>query len=373
MYGFISSNKWYTMDNSTLEHDGLWDLFTLKDDYGNVSFDKIYRKNEIRNVIEPVVSRYMEKPGKRIEYPGRKKFAICLTHDIDDIYPPLSHKLMSTAYNLKSLKFSGLKDMLPFGSENKPGSTYRNFKEIMDIEETFDARSSFYFLATDRDISRYRYDVESLEEDIGMIADRGWEVGLHGGYYAFDSYAEIEREKKRLEKVLGKPVIGYRNHYLRFKVPDTWHYLLKAGFRYDTTIGYSNAAGFRNGVCHPFRPYDLGRKEWLGILEIPLAIMDCGIFEYARSPAEAFEISKSIIDHVEKYGGVATLLWHNTAFNSAFRGNWERLYRKLLTYCTEKGAWLTSGAEVCNWWERNGPENIWEQHSPEMAIPGPVR
>ena len=51
-------------------------------------------------------------------------------------------------------------------------------------------------------------------------------------------------------------MIGYRNHYLRFKLPETWKYLADAGFEYDTTLGYSNALGYRNGMCHPFRPYD---------------------------------------------------------------------------------------------------------------------
>lgn len=59
----------------------------------------------------------------------------------------------------------------------------------------------------------------------------------------------LKKKKRRLEEVLGKKVVGYRNHYLRFRVPDTWELLSKAGFKYDTTFGYSDCAGFRNGCA----------------------------------------------------------------------------------------------------------------------------
>jgi hypothetical protein len=38
-----------------------------------------------------------------------------------------------------------------------------------------------------------------------------------------------------LESVLEKEVVGFRNHFLRFRIPDTWELLSKAGFKYDTT------------------------------------------------------------------------------------------------------------------------------------------
>ena len=113
--------------------------------------------------------------------------------------------------------------------------------------EKYNAKSSFYFLAAERDVKRFRYNLESLGDAIGLIADRGWEVGLHGSYYAYDDLQEIKSEKDKLERLLGKKVTGCRNHYLRFKVPDTWELLAKAGFKYDTTFGYDDMVGFRNG------------------------------------------------------------------------------------------------------------------------------
>jgi hypothetical protein len=154
-----------------------------------------------------------------------------------------------------------------------------------------------------------------------------------------------------LEKVLGKEVIGYRNHYLRFKTPDTWGLLAKAGFKYDTTFGYHDRVGFRNGMCHPFKPFNLNTNKEIDILEIPLIIMDGALFDSVKSFEEAWEITKRLIDTVENFNGVLTLLWHSNAFNCAFRDKWVTFYDKLLKYCHEKNAWMTSGEKIWGWWE----------------------
>lgn len=326
----------------------LWELFNLKEEYSKNLYDNTYRGEAPERVFEPSISMQMGRDN--IRYPGDRKFAVCLTHDVDDVYPPLAHTLILSAYNLKKLDYYGLKDSLFWRNKGKEKSPYWNFKELMALEEKYGARSSFYFLSDGHDRERFRYDVGDLSSELGEIVDRGWEVGLHGGYYAYDDLKEIEREKKLLEKALGRTVIGYRNHYLRFKVPDTWEHLAAAGFKYDSTIGYSNMIGFRNGMCHPYKPYDLRTGQEIDILEIPLAIMDCGLFEYAHSYADALVTSRKIIDTVEKLNGVVTLLWHNNSMvQSSHRASWGRLYEKLLEYCKEKNAWMTTGADIYQW------------------------
>lgn len=283
-------------------------------------------------------------PIRNYEYPENKKFAVCLTHDVDDIYPPFSHNILSVLYQLKNLEFGEIKNQLFWKHGGKENSPYWNFDEIMRLEDKYDAKSSFYFIATDEDIRRFRYDIEDLDNAITSIADNGWEVGLHGGYYAYNSLETIIEEKRRIEKVLCKKVIGYRNHYLMFNVPDTWSLLTKAGFKYDTTFGYINVLGFRNGMCNPFHPFDIDNNQEIDIIEIPLNIMDGALFSY--DIRTAWDFTKNLIDHVEKFNGVMTIVWHNYIFNCPFRKDWSKLYNKLLNYCHEKNAWMTSGDEI---------------------------
>jgi peptidoglycan/xylan/chitin deacetylase (PgdA/CDA1 family) len=336
----------------------LWDLYTLKEEYTPSQLDQhdryICSSRNDQDVIEPSVSKFMIQQGFDVEYPENKQFAVCLTHDVDEIYPPYGHILYSSLTSLKKRDFEKIREQVFWKLHGKDKSPYRNFKKIMDLEEKYGARSSFYFLATNADIRRFRYPIEDLKNDLEQINERkGWEVGLHGGYYAYNDYEKIMREKQRLEQVLGRKVTGYRNHYLRFQVPGSWEKLEKAGFKYDTTLGYSERVGFRNGICYPFRPFNLNNDRELSILEIPLALMDCTLFESVKTYNEAWDLAKRLIDRVASYKGVLCLNWHSDVFNCPFKEPWELMYNTILHYCYSRNAWMTSGDNICNWWYNN--------------------
>src|SRR5664279_2811110 len=290
------------------QNQEIWDLFTRKEEYSAKNLDEhgrvLYAQNDLKKAFEPDVSRYLVEHGMETEFPESKTFAVCLTHDIDDIYPPLSHILLSSVHYLKNLDFQGSAAQFLWKFKKKEESPYFNLSKIMDLEASFGAKSSFYFIAAEADPIRFRYDIEDIGHHLGEISDRGWEVGLHGGYYSFDNPEAIKREKKRLEDALGNTVRGFRNHYLRFKTPDSWEFLEDAGFSYDSTFGYSNSVGFRNGMCHPFRPYNLKEGRKINILEIPLVIMDDALFATSKSFEEAWEYTKKLIDITAKLNGV---------------------------------------------------------------------
>ncbi|KUO53573.1 MAG: hypothetical protein APF76_12250 [Desulfitibacter sp. BRH_c19] len=330
----------------------LWDQFINKGDY--MTTISRYEGTKSRDVLIPKVSEHLLKHGYNFSYPEGKKFAICLTHDVDDIYPPLTHKVLVCLYSLKKLDWSSIKKHLFWKTEGKQFSPYINFKEIIDIERKYKAKSSFYFITTAKDPRRFRYNIEDITEELSSIAENGWEIGLHGGYFSFNDIEAIRFEKHRLEKVVGKEVIGYRNHYLRLKVPDTWSILERCGFKYDTTYGYTNMVGFRNGMCHAFRPYNISTGKLMDIYQIPLHLMDGTLFDIASSFDRAWDITKNLIDTVEKYQGFLTVLWHNNVFSCPFRNEWKLLYEKILQYGSQKNAWMTSAEEIWRWWQNNG-------------------
>lgn len=320
----------------------LFDMFSRREEYNSPLLDKHHRFHSSlsgnRTVLEPVVSKFLMENGFKPEYPGGKKFAVCLTHDIDFINFSRSEIIQKL---ISRQPHNALKMM--FYKTNVKWNPRCNFGDIMSMEEKYGAKSSFYFLAIDKESFDFNYKVEDFVQELGIIDDNGWEVGLHGGYKAYDKLDQIKEEKKILERVLGKKVVGYRNHYLRFKVPDTWELLSKAGFKYDTTLGYPDCVGFRNGMCHPFKPFNLDTNREIDITEIPLTIMDTTLHNYMRFDFQGiWRIAKLLIDTVEKYNGVITILWHNTYMN----GENSKLYEKILKYCYEKDAWMTSGEEI---------------------------
>jgi len=334
------------------ENEELWDLYTRKEEYDPAFRDRYerfpYYMSSHRNIFEPRVSKFLIENGLEPQYPDGKKFAVCLTHDIDAVYPD---KLYPIIGSLKALAIGKLTEAMktPFCRVNRKWNPCWNIREIVKLEANYDAKSSFYFLALNPEETDFNYNIKDLESELGFISDSGGEVGLHGGHESYNSLEDLKEKKSRLEEVLGKRIIGYRNHFLRFRVPDTWELLSKAGFKYDTTFGYPDCAGFRNGMCHPFKPFNLNTGQQTDILEIPLVIMDRSLFrDYMRLDVKkAWECSKHLINTVERYNGVITILWHN---NTCIEGENLKYYEKVLEYCAEKNAWITSGEEIYSWW-----------------------
>jgi len=316
----------------------IWEIFTRQDEYKELELIKKgrfpYYLSEYRDILNPKVSEFLYKNGFKISFPDKYEFGVCLTHDVDNLRYPFNRHIEDFISHKSIFRF--LKN------------PYKNLKKIIDIEKKIGAKSSFYLLANSS-----RYKIDEFKNDFLYIVDEGWEVGLHGGYTTFNNIEMMIKEKKILEKNLNKEIIGYRNHYLLFKIPDTWELLSKAGFKYDTTYGYPDMVGFRNGMCHPFKPFNLSTSKEINILEIPLTVVDGALFNYMHLDIkESWNFCKKIIDTVKKVKGVVTILWHNHAFSgNADRKEWEKLYYKILTYCYEEKAWITSGEEIYKWWK----------------------
>ncbi len=333
----------------------LWDLYTRKEEYGSPHRDRHGRfpfsASRWREMERPAVSEFLVEHGYTVEYPDGRDFALCLTHDVDEVWPPLSHRfqaLLSLVTHLPSLPWQGRNDpQLPWFPRH-----YRDFKKIMDLEEEFGGTSSFYFMATERDIYRFRYHIEDLAADVGEIQDRGWEVGIHGGYYSCRDPQAIHDEKARLEAVLRTNVRGYRNHFLRIQVPETWALLEQAGFLYDTTLGYPDTPGFRNGMCHPFRPFDFRTGKEMDILEIPLCMMDQS--QDLFHPPDLLQRLATMMDRVAACRGVMTVLFHTPIFMSAAHRIHLQIYRKLLAHAHDRNGWITSAGEIADWWVKHG-------------------
>ena len=337
------------------EDKRLWDLFTRREEYNPRFTDRYRRFNYFlsgnRNIFEPEVSQYLIDRGLKIEYPEARKFAVCLTHDVDNVFFTRRGLVIQWVDALRGKNIAGAFKILLY-NRSRNLNPLRNFKDIIRLEKKYNAESSFYFLALEKGEDDFNFRIENLKTDLQNIVNSGYEVGLHGGHNAYNDMNVILEQKKRVEEVLGGKITGYRNHYLRFEVPTTWEFLRKAGFKYDTTFGYADCVGFRNGLCHPFKPYNLKTEEFIDVIEIPLVIMDRTLDSYMKlNIMDSLTLVKSLIDTVERLNGAVAILWHNTDMT----GERLRLYEQILSYCSNKGAWLTSARALYEWWTQKNP------------------
>jgi peptidoglycan/xylan/chitin deacetylase (PgdA/CDA1 family) len=298
------------------------------------------------------VSRYLRGRGYEPEYPDGRRFAVVLTHDVDSIRPSKKRAAISALRCAGKGRFGEAWSQVARRSGGADIGPYRRFADIMDLEERFGGRSTFFFMTSGPDDTGAGYPPREVAPDIASIKGRGWEIGLHGGYVGYTDPSVMVREKVALEAITGGKVEGFRNHYLRFKAPDSWLAVEKAGFRYDSTVGHADRWGFRNGLAMPYRPYDFASSRELDLVEVPLALMDTTLFGYSRlDPQRSWEVARQLLREAAEVRGTLVVLWHNDTFANPKLSGYADIYGKLLKEASEKNGWLCSAGDAAKWWE----------------------
>ncbi len=249
--------------------------------------------------------------------------AVCMTHDVDyvrkftagliwrevvryalrdDLDQPLRARLRRLG------EFAGFLD--------PSRDPYRvSLARLLDREAMHEVHATWFFKAgvTDRHDVRYSLHTSYLQEVLRRMKDAGHEVGLHPSFNAHVHADIAATERDRLEAASGRDIATVRQHYLRFHYPRTWRMHEDLGVQVDSTLGFADHEGFRNGVCHPFLPYDLERRRVIPLIEIPLQVMDGTLAFYrAMAPDTALDAIRALLDTVHRHEGAAVVLFHNT-------------------------------------------------------------
>ena len=305
-----------------------------------------------------------------VSWPEGKRFAACLSHDVDCVQLDSRYELARTV-RLLSRHAEGLgKKLKPLASLVGLRKTPRKFDVFtpwVEAEQRLGFRSSFFFFPTrvrERHIidNVYRWDDRTTYRDelcpVREIARdlhrRGWEIGLHGSYLSPMSYEMLAEQKEDVEKAVGETVVTSRQHNLHFDSAKTPALLERAGLKVDSTLGSNRDIGFRAGTSYPFRMWDAAARDWLKLVEIPLVLHDGALLRADNLDLDlesAFTLCKTIIDRVAGTRGVVTLLWHP---DKAALPDWFALYTRLLEYIHQQNGWGASARQIHGWWVSGG-------------------
>lgn len=318
----------------------------------------LYTTRTASLVSDPTVSQVLFGNGFRPHYPNGGSFAVCVSHDVDNLVRPTLSSYQRA--KLATMELINLRLRQAWQYRDRRNLNY-NIDKLLKIEHRLGVVSTFNFLALSEGDRDFNYHLEEVSDIIKQVVDTGCEIGLHGGHDAFCDTGRMAEEKLRLESALSRSVGGYRNHFLKFIVPDTWLSLERNGFKYDSTYGFPDMPAFRNGMCYPFFPYLRNQQRYCDVLEIPLLVMDATLMYYLRyDEKKAFDAIKDTVDKVCRVNGVFTLLWHN---DYLFRP-WRNVFESTLRYCRDAGAWFATGEQMNSWWRQNS----FCSHYPECGL-----
>ena len=372
--GNPTSDQWFVLDehsNLWFTHDLLSSVFYVlsgrqemenrpRDCHDRFPFSSSIQK-ELQCASIPLVNYYFEILLQGLEQFARNQgqnirrkrlfptFGFALSHDVDRI---AYYHIREVLHEVKRLFFyrtnfsekvqilqhikNGLKARFGWSRITDP---WWNFEWMMNLEKQLGMRSSFYFLSKeDRKMdSKYTFKNKKIKTLISNLNKNGFETSLHGCYHSFDQDKRLKKQIHAWKKLTGKHPAGVRQHYLRYKLPQTSRIHAAQHFAYDATLGFADHDGFRNGYSYPFRPYDHERDEMINIWEIPLIMMEMSVLDYKKaSNKELQNLVFKYIKEAIKFGGIFSLLWHNCRLNNMENPGITDFYQSLLKQIVEE-------------------------------------
>ena len=337
--------------------------------YDDCCWEPCFDKDSLSYTL-PTVEQSMREVGHRFRWPDNKRFALCLTHDVDHLCVHPFHErwramwstygssLRTRARLLASTCWHASKSLLT-ASRHFPINIW------MEAEAAFGFRSTFFFMSgpTAQPHSRdgmYFLDdpvqfegaLRPVREVFPNLVDGGWEVGIHGGIAtALD--ADLARiERLRLCDAARTDVTSGRQHWLTYDIQTTPQVHEAAGIRVDSSLGSNlEPICYRLGTGLPVPMFSVLEDRPVDVLQIPLVMQDNPLLTSVDGdPMEAASAAIRVLESTAARGSMATLLFHNDGFEDSASF---LTYKEILAAAHDLGAWGCTANEVHRWFTQS--------------------
>jgi len=306
-------------------------------------------------IDRPIVDEYAlllrswaRQVGVELPEPSRR-FSVLLTHDVDELFlrwrpVEMARSIAKGIIGRQSWRSSLRQCLLAANPLRDP---LNNIGEVIEMDrrlvDSFGAEmcgSVFFFMTGGKNQNgrRYRsYRITSgrVRRSMKLVQAAGAALGLHASFEAGENADLVSSERASLERVAGAPIFRNRHHYLRWREIEDGEAIASAGITWDSSLGYSNVAGFRLGVCHPITLFDPIRARSLAIEEHPLIVMDVSLSSkigMGLNEETAERAVRKFAETTRRHQGEFVMLWHNAALSSWGADYHRRLYRNMLDW-----------------------------------------
>ena len=320
--------------------------------YGFVAMPVVnYYFDVLRAAVEHVSGQTLQPRRWGSQEAG---FAAFISHDIDNLRSAWKAPAKGALQQRQFGRFSKL-----LWQHLTQPDAWDNLEAVAAAVAQYGGRSTFFILPTpeisSNDIRNADYSLtNSLLRRLSLLEHQGIEIGLHA---SLGTATNADRLADEAYKIGGG---GLRFHYLSWEPRHTLETVATAGmnmranelrFFYDCTLGFAEHFGFRHSYCLPFYPFDFKKRngEAADFLEIPLNVMDATLHHpnYLQlNPAEIIPALAPVFAEIKRFGGVASVLWHNENFDPANTQNGPQQFHEIMAHLQQQGTAFLTGREV---------------------------
>jgi hypothetical protein len=285
----------------------------------SVLYQNGFLHRPVVNEYADLVRRLLATRFPRFQWP-RLPFSALSTIDVDVAYAYRGRSLWRTAgaaaRQIVTRKGGGLAERIRV-LRGKEADPYDSYDWLERVHVRYGVPLMYFILMggggrLDRNLPPTGPEMTSLVRQLALRH----EIGLHPSYGSSRSGDLVAAEAAALARLTGKLITRSRQHFLKFEIPSTYRDLVRHGIRDDYSMGYASEPGFRAGIAHPFRFYDLEMECATELVIHPLAYMDGTLNVYrGMSPDEAMASISGLAAGVRRTGGSCISLWHNDTVN----------------------------------------------------------
>ncbi len=312
-----------------------------KDEYGRYAHQNsiAFREGFLH---QPLINIWLEAFRKTLrivcdlQLPSRQ-FEYTPTYDIDIAWSYQHKGLQRSLGGLARSVING--DWRSFKERvlviaGKAADPYDSYQWMDELHREFNLHP-FYFIHTGMQRNKYdkniAVDSKAWQSLVRKLANE--KIGLHPSWASNENTSLLDREKERLEKIIGNRISASRQHYIRFQLPATYRRLITAGISDDYSMGYGSINGFRASFAGSYQWYDLEKDTAASLMLHPFCFMDANaFFEQQLDEKQALEEMRALLRSVREVKGSMITIWHNTFLGTdpMFRG-WRESYRQFIT------------------------------------------
>jgi hypothetical protein len=238
------------------------------------------------------------------------------TYDADILF---QYKHQSIFHNLRSLfghllhgRFSALSHQIQVIGGSMPDPYYQ-WPSLWKLLKEAGKQGTYFFSANekqqgnDRQLSIHLAAVQSIIQECSRQGKVGWHPSLQSSV----TFSEMKKERGLLQQVLLPSITDVRFHFLRFRLPESYRWLIDLGIDREHSMGYGAVNGFRASYADPFPWFDLQNNKVTSLLIHPFCYMDtAAIYHQHWAPAEAMAYLKQLQKNTRGVVDQLSLVFH---------------------------------------------------------------